>query len=55
MQKRLNISPSSSSGVNSPVIAEELRLAQDTLGEITGKLHSDDLLGAIFASFCIGK
>ena len=35
--------------------AEELRLAQDTLGEITGKLHSDDLLGAIFASFCIGK
>ena len=35
--------------------AEELRLAQDALGEITGKLPSDDLLGAIFASFCIGK
>lgn len=35
--------------------AEELRLAQNALGEITGKLHSDDLLGAIFASFCIGK
>ena len=35
--------------------AEELRLAQDALGEITGKLHSDDLLGAIFSSFCIGK
>ena len=35
--------------------AEELRLAQDALGEITGKLHSDALLGAIFAGFCIGK
>jgi tRNA modification GTPase len=35
--------------------AEELRLAQDTLGEITGKVHSDALLGAIFSSFCIGK
>ncbi len=35
--------------------AEELRLAQDALGEITGKLPSDELLGAIFASFCIGK
>jgi tRNA modification GTPase len=35
--------------------AEELRLAQDALGEITGRLHSDDLLGVIFSSFCIGK
>ena len=35
--------------------AEELRLAQGALGEITGKLHSDDLLGAIFSTFCIGK
>ncbi|MHC1480953.1 tRNA uridine-5-carboxymethylaminomethyl(34) synthesis GTPase MnmE [Frateuria aurantia] len=35
--------------------AEELRAAQQALGEITGEYHSDDLLGAIFGSFCIGK
>ena len=35
--------------------AEELRHAQHALGEITGNYSSDDLLGAIFGSFCIGK
>ena len=35
--------------------AEELRLAQQTLSEITGEFTSDDLLGRIFSSFCIGK
>ena len=35
--------------------AEELRAAQHALGEITGAYSSDDLLGAIFGSFCIGK
>lgn len=35
--------------------AEALRLAHDQLGEITGKVRADDLLGHIFASFCIGK
>jgi tRNA modification GTPase len=35
--------------------AEELRATQAALGEITGELTSDDLLGEIFASFCIGK
>ena len=35
--------------------AEELRLGQEVLGEITGATSSDDLLGAIFSSFCIGK
>lgn len=35
--------------------AEELRLAQQALGEITGEFTSDDLLGRIFTSFCIGK
>ena len=35
--------------------AEELRQAQHALGEITGAYTSDDLLGAIFGSFCIGK
>lgn len=36
-------------------LAEELRLAQKSLGEITGEYLPDDLLGAIFSSFCIGK
>ncbi|MEW5788795.1 MAG: tRNA uridine-5-carboxymethylaminomethyl(34) synthesis GTPase MnmE [Pseudomonadota bacterium] len=35
--------------------AEELRLAQDALGEITGEFTADDLLGVIFSQFCIGK
>jgi tRNA modification GTPase len=35
--------------------AEELRLAQDTLNQITGEFGSDDLLGEIFSRFCIGK
>ncbi|MDH5830744.1 tRNA uridine-5-carboxymethylaminomethyl(34) synthesis GTPase MnmE [Luteimonas sp. M1R5S18] len=35
--------------------AEALRLAHDALGEITGRTLPDDLLGHIFASFCIGK
>ena len=37
------------------LLAEELRLAQKALGEITGEFLPDDLLGAIFSSFCIGK
>jgi tRNA modification GTPase len=35
--------------------AESLRIAHDTLGEITGRVAPDDLLGHIFSSFCIGK
>ncbi|HEX7340212.1 MAG TPA: tRNA uridine-5-carboxymethylaminomethyl(34) synthesis GTPase MnmE [Rhodanobacteraceae bacterium] len=35
--------------------AEELRQAQQDLGEITGAFYPDDLLGAIFSTFCIGK
>ena len=37
------------------LLAEELRLAQNALGEITGAFGSDDLLGVIFSRFCIGK
>ena len=37
------------------LFAEELRLAHDALGEITGAFRADDLLGEIFARFCIGK
>jgi tRNA modification GTPase len=37
------------------LVAEELRAAQQALGEITGDFSLDDLLGRIFSSFCIGK
>lgn len=37
------------------LLAEELRAAADCLGEISGRLSSDELLGEIFSSFCIGK
>jgi tRNA modification GTPase len=37
------------------LVAEELRAAQRSLDEITGEFTSDDLLGRIFSSFCIGK
>ena len=37
------------------LLAEDLRMAQKALGEITGTFSSDDLLGRIFSSFCIGK
>ncbi|MDG6778734.1 tRNA uridine-5-carboxymethylaminomethyl(34) synthesis GTPase MnmE [Thiomicrorhabdus sp. zzn3] len=37
------------------LLAEDLRLAQEALAEITGRFTSDDLLGRIFTSFCIGK
>jgi tRNA modification GTPase len=37
------------------LLAEELRITQQYLNEITGEFSSDDLLGRIFSSFCIGK
>jgi len=37
------------------LFAEELRLTQQSLGEITGEFTADDLLGVIFSRFCIGK
>jgi tRNA modification GTPase len=37
------------------LFAEELRLAQQSLGQITGEFTADDLLGVIFSRFCIGK
>ncbi|MDD4914577.1 MAG: tRNA uridine-5-carboxymethylaminomethyl(34) synthesis GTPase MnmE [Methylococcales bacterium] len=37
------------------LVAEDLRQAQNSLSEITGEFSSDDLLGEIFSSFCIGK
>ena len=37
------------------LFAEELRLSQQALSEITGEFTADDLLGVIFSRFCIGK
>jgi tRNA modification GTPase len=37
------------------LLAEELRLAHQALGAITGEVTADDLLGRIFSEFCIGK
>jgi tRNA modification GTPase len=37
------------------LVAEDLRAAQQNLNEITGEFTSEDLLGKIFSSFCIGK
>jgi len=37
------------------LVAEEIRLAQDDIGLITGRFTTDELLGEIFSSFCIGK
>jgi tRNA modification GTPase len=37
------------------ILAEELRICQQELDQITGEFTSDDLLGKIFSSFCIGK
>ena len=45
-----------STGANAlDLLAEELRLGQNALSEITGEFSSDDLLGVIFSKFCIGK
>ena len=43
------------SSASGELLAEDLRQAQYALAEITGAFSSDDLLGRIFASFCIGK
>jgi len=48
-QKNLNI------GNDTEIAAEEMRIAQRALSEITGEFSSDDLLDRIFASFCLGK
>jgi len=42
-------------GMQLELLAEELRLAQEALSEITGEFTADDLLGVIFSQFCIGK
>jgi len=42
-------------GIGGELLAVDLRRAQHHLGEITGRITPDDLLGSIFGRFCIGK
>jgi tRNA modification GTPase len=51
----VNLVSASRAGRQLEFFAEELRLAQDALSEITGEFSADDLLGVIFSQFCIGK
>ena len=44
-----------SSNLQLDIVAEELRMGGRSLGDIVGEFSSDDLLGRIFSSFCIGK
>ncbi len=55
VQQHLAIAQSWLAAGHAELAAEELRLAQNTLSEITGAFTADDLLGKIFSSFCIGK
>jgi tRNA modification GTPase len=41
--------------LQSELVAENLRMAQDALSSVTGEFTPDDLLGEIFSKFCIGK
>jgi len=50
-----HVTNASSVGLDAEFLAEELRLAQLALNEITGEFTADDLLGEIFSRFCIGK
>jgi tRNA modification GTPase len=52
---RAHFAAAAAQGANWEFFAEELRLAQAALGEITGEVGADDLLGEIFSRFCIGK
>jgi tRNA modification GTPase len=55
-QQHINIGKEQlESAMAGELLAEELRIAQVYLNEITGEFTSDDLLGKIFSSFCIGK
>lgn len=55
VQAKIHIENASHVGAQAELFAEELRLAQHALNEITGEFSSDDLLGEIFSRFCIGK
>ncbi|NRA57122.1 MAG: 50S ribosome-binding GTPase [Phycisphaerales bacterium] len=47
--------PASGPPIGGEIVAAEMRLALDLLGELGGRVHPDEVLGRIFASFCVGK
>ncbi len=55
VQDHLSIAEQQLTAKAGELLAEELRICQQHLSEITGEFTSDDLLGRIFSSFCIGK
>jgi tRNA modification GTPase len=54
-EARTHLAAAAGQGQAEELCAEELRLAQTSLGRITGEVSADDLLGEIFGRFCIGK
>ena len=52
---RVHLEAAATHALRWELFAEELRLAQEALGDITGRVTADDLLGEIFSRFCIGK
>ena len=54
-EAKAHVGRASEAGQAFDLMAEELRLGQRALGRITGEVSADDLLGAIFSRFCIGK
>jgi len=54
-QAQQHVANAQALGLGAEFMAEELRLAQSALNEITGEFTADDLLGEIFSRFCIGK
>jgi tRNA modification GTPase len=54
-QARARLAAAAAQDAHWEFFAEELRLAQEALGAITGRVSADDLLGEIFSRFCIGK
>jgi tRNA modification GTPase len=52
---RGHLAAAAAQGAQWELFAEDLRLAQEALGAITGRVSADDLLGEIFSRFCIGK
>lgn len=55
LRAQKHLESASLEGARAELFAEELRLAQEALNEITGEFTPDDLLGEIFSRFCIGK
>ena len=52
---RIHLAAAAARDLQWEFLAEELRLAQEALGEITGRVSADDVLGEIFSRFCVGK